>query len=82
MLLADQALFVAGPKGDWTGAADVSARHNSVALTAVSAADGKAIVEHSLPASSVFEGISAVGGLLHISLENGPVVCYGRVPLL
>lgn len=77
MLLADQTLFVAGPKGDWMGSADVFEGRNGVALTAVSTADGKPIAEYGLPASPVFDGMAAAGEQLFVSLRNGEVVCWG-----
>ena len=77
MLLADQTLFVAGPKGNWMGSADVYEGRSGVALTAVSASGGKTITERQLSASPVFDGMAAAGGRLYLSLTDGSIICLG-----
>ena len=77
MVLADQTLFVAGPKGNWMGSADVYEGRNSVVLAAVSASNGKTITESRLSASPVFDGMAAAGGKLYLSLTDGSIICLG-----
>ena len=47
-------------------------------LWTVSAADGKKRSQHKLAAMPVFDGLSAAGGRLFISLRNGTVECWGK----
>jgi len=47
-------------------------------LRVVSAADGKKISEVKLDAMPVFDGMSAAGGKIYLSLKNGSVVCFGK----
>ncbi len=47
-------------------------------LEVVSAEDGKPICQAELPAMPSFDGMSAAGGRLYVSLRNGEVVCYGQ----
>ena len=49
-----------------------------VYLRIVSTADGKKISEHKLSAMPIFDGMSAAGGKLYLSLKNGSVVCFGK----
>ncbi len=46
-------------------------------LCVVSAADGKTLAEYKLDQPPVFDGMSAAGGRLFISLKNGNVICMG-----
>jgi outer membrane protein assembly factor BamB len=47
-------------------------------LWAVSAEHGKILAEYPLGSLPVFDGMSAAGGKLYLSLMNGTVVCMGR----
>ena len=47
-------------------------------LRIASAADGGKISQTGLSAMPVFDGMSAAGGKVYISLKNGSVVCFGR----
>jgi len=49
-----------------------------VLLRVVSAADGKNRSEQRLTSMPVFDGMSAAGGRLFISLKNGTVECWGK----
>ena len=49
-----------------------------VYLRIVNAADGKKTSECKLPAMPVFDGLSAAGGKIYVSLRNGSVVCFGK----
>jgi len=77
MLRAAGTIFVAGcpdvvdpadPHGAWEG------RKGGV-LAAFRAADGKKLVERTLPAPPVWDGLSAAGGKLYVALTNGQVLC-------
>ena len=46
-------------------------------LCVVSAADGKTLAQYKLEQPPVFDGMSAAGGKLFISLRNGNVICMG-----
>jgi outer membrane protein assembly factor BamB len=48
-----------------------------VFLRTVSARDGEQISETELPAPPVLDGLSASGGKLYISLQDGTVACFG-----
>ena len=47
-------------------------------LRIVRAADGKKVSETRLPDMPVFDGMSAAGGRLYLSLRNGSVVCFEK----
>jgi len=47
-------------------------------LRIVSAADGKKIFEVRLTAMPVFDGMSAAGGKVYLSLRDGSVSCFGK----
>jgi hypothetical protein len=47
-------------------------------LRAVSAENGEKLVEYRLDDVPVFDGMSAAGGRLFVSLRNGRLACYGR----
>jgi len=46
-------------------------------LCIVSAADGKTLAEYKLEQPPVFDGMSAAGGKVFVSLKNGNVICMG-----
>jgi len=48
-----------------------------ICLRVVDAADGKRLSECELSSMPVFDGMSAAGGKVYISLKNGSVVCFG-----
>ena len=47
-------------------------------LRIVNAANGKTVSQISLPALPAFDGMSAAGGKLYISLKDGTVTCFGE----
>ena len=49
-----------------------------VYLRIVNAGDGKTVSECKLPTMPVFDGLSAAGGKIYVSLRNGSVVCFGK----
>jgi len=75
MVLADQILFVAGAKGDWSHSDDVFEGRKGVTLLAVSASDGKAVAETPLDAFPVFDGMSVAYGKLFVSDDSGTITC-------
>jgi hypothetical protein len=54
------------------------AGQRGVVLKIVNAADGAEIATTPLPAMPVFDGLSAAGGDLYISLKDGTVACLGQ----
>ncbi|NQT39773.1 MAG: PQQ-binding-like beta-propeller repeat protein, partial [Planctomycetes bacterium] len=49
-----------------------------ICLRIISTADGKTISECKLDALPVFDGMSAAGGKIYVSLKDGTVVCFGK----
>ena len=47
-------------------------------LRIINADDGKTVSQTKLPAMPAFDGMSAAGGKLYISLKDGTVTCFGR----
>ena len=88
MVLAGDKLAVAGPKDLGRKTADILAFENEeealaafegrrgVLLRVLLAADGKGTFEAPLPALPVFDGLSAAGGKLYMSLQDGSVQCW------
>ena len=62
-------------EGDWMGADEIYDGRERVVLAAVSTADGQRLAEQKLPASPVYDGMSAAGGRLYLSLTDGSVLC-------
>ncbi|MFW6162496.1 MAG: PQQ-binding-like beta-propeller repeat protein, partial [Planctomycetota bacterium] len=76
MVLADETLFIAGPK--------TRRHHRSLAalgspqpglLWAVSASEGTKLAECELPADPVLDGMAAAAGRLYLTTTDGSVVC-------
>jgi len=79
MVLAGDVLFFAGPP-DVVNPADPLAAMEERAggrLWAVSAADGKKLVEYELDSPPVWDGMAAANGRLYMSLTDGSIVCFG-----
>jgi len=76
MVLADETLFVAGAKGDWTHSEDVFEGRKGITLVAVSAEDGKTVAETPLDAFPVFDGMSVAYGKLFVADDGGMVTCF------
>ena len=70
ILLSGDTLFAAGPVDGITP--------KEGTLWAISAADGRLLKKHPLPASPVYHGIAAAGGRLYIATQNGKLLCFGR----
>jgi hypothetical protein len=89
MALGPDRLAVAGPINQGQKDPDLLAFQNDAEarasfygqkgtlLRVVSAVDGKGISETELNAMPVFDGLSAAGGKLYVSLKDGSVVCLG-----
>jgi outer membrane protein assembly factor BamB len=75
MVLADQTLFLAGAKGDWSHSDDVFEGRKGITLLALSASDGKAVAETPLDAFPVFDGMSVAYGRLFVSDDGGTITC-------
>jgi outer membrane protein assembly factor BamB len=70
-------LFVAGAKGDWVISQDAYEGKEGCVLRVIDVRDGSTIAEQPLPHLPVFDGLSAAGGRLFISLTDGRVFCLG-----
>lgn len=90
MVLCGESIAIAGPPDLGRKASGLLAFDNEpealagfegkrgVVLRLVGAAEGKKLAETKLPATPVFDGMSAAGGRLLISLKAGTVVCVGQ----
>ena len=90
MVLGDGKLVVAGPVDLGQKTAKILAFQNEaearaafhgkkgIFLRVVSAADGKTISQIKLDTMPVFDGMSAAGGKVYLSLKNGSVACFGK----
>jgi outer membrane protein assembly factor BamB len=78
MVLAQNALFVAGPVMEpgakEPGFDDVD---SPAALMAFSVEDGEELLRHTLDTQPVFDGMAAANGRLYISTVDGTVFCLG-----
>jgi outer membrane protein assembly factor BamB len=75
MVLADNVLFVAGPRA---GVHDLPAEGDEdeeAVLVALSAADGTELAQCQLESPPIFDGIAAAQGRLYISTTGGSVLC-------
>ena len=78
LALANQTLFAAGSPDivdedePW---AAYEGRRGGV-LLAISAEDGKVLMNHALAAPSVFEGLSAARSRLFVSTADGKILCF------
>jgi outer membrane protein assembly factor BamB len=75
MVLADNVLFLAGPRAgvhDLPAAGDVA---EEGLLMAISASDGTELAQYRLGSSPVFDGMAAAPGRLYISTTDGKVLC-------
>ena len=78
MVLAGKNLFVAGPP-DVLDSKDLMAPfegRKGMILRAMDAASGKKLSEIKMESAPVFDGMSAAGGKLFLSLRNGELVCF------
>ena len=84
MVLADapngkgRILFVAGPVEKKPGEPEQLAPYRGLGagkLLALSATDGKILLELDLPAQPIFDGMAAANGKLFLSLADGSVIC-------
>ena len=90
MVLGDGKLVVAGPVDLGKKTSRILAFENEaealagfagskgIFLRVVSAADGKTVSQTKLDAMPVFDGMSAAGGKVYLSLRNGSLVCFGK----
>jgi len=71
----DKRLIVTGARGDWVVSHDAYEGKMGNVLRVISIADGKTIAEHDLGGLPVFDGMSAAGGRLYITMRDGHVLC-------
>ena len=76
MLLADNALFVAGPKGDIEASYDAFLGKQGGGLWAVSREDGSKLAEYDLEAPPRFDGLAAAYGRLYLVDKAGVLSCW------
>ena len=79
MVLADEALFVAGTP-DVVDPADplgaLEGRKGGL-LCAFGAADGEKLTERRLDAAPVYDGMAAADGRLYLCTKDGKILCFG-----
>ncbi|MDP6543464.1 MAG: PQQ-binding-like beta-propeller repeat protein [Phycisphaerae bacterium] len=90
MVLGGDKLIVAGPVDLGKKTAKILAFENEsealagfrgakgIYLRTISAVDGKTISELKLTAMPTFDGMSAAGGKIYLSLRDGSVACFGK----
>ncbi len=76
MVLGNDTLLVAGPKGEWMHSADAYQGRQGIALLAVSASTGETINDTPLSSLPVFDGMSIANESLYLSLQDGSIVCF------
>jgi hypothetical protein len=78
MVLAGRNLFVAGPPDvlDSTDPYAPFEGRKGMILRALDASSGKQLAEYRMDGAPIFDGMSAAGGRLLISLRSGEVVCF------
>ncbi len=80
MVLAQNALFVAGPKME-AGKEAVEPdfrKPGPAVLTVFNPEDGERMAQYELDAQPVFDGMIATDGCLFVSLADGTVACWGE----
>ncbi len=90
MVLGDDKLVIAGPVDLGKKDAKILAFSNNaealagfrgsmgIFLRVVSAADGKTISELELKIMPSFDGMSAAGGKIYLTLRDGSIACFGK----
>ncbi|MBT3201837.1 MAG: PQQ-binding-like beta-propeller repeat protein [Phycisphaerales bacterium] len=90
MVLGDDKLVVAGPIDLGKKEAKILAFSNEaealagflgskgIFLRVVSASDGKTISQLELKTMPAFDGMSAAGGKIYLTLRDGSIACYGK----
>ncbi|MBM3334295.1 hypothetical protein FJY63_06505, partial [Candidatus Sumerlaeota bacterium] len=73
MVLADKALFLAGPRVDAGGGPE---GREGALLLAVSPTDGADIAQYTLDCAPVFDGMAAANKQLYLSTLDGRVICF------
>jgi hypothetical protein len=75
VVLANNVLFVAGPRAEQGKGPDNRAEDRAALLIAISASDGAELARYKLDSSPVFDGMAAANSQLYLSLVNGQVLC-------
>ncbi len=80
MVVTDSALFVAGPPDTLRPGDPMASFEGRMGgrLLAVSKETGEKLSEQRLDSPPVFDGMSAAGGRLYMSAEDGTVSCFGE----
>ncbi len=77
MVLAGDALFVAGPPADAGDASAAGGEGQGPMLMAFSASDGTELARYRLDSPPIFDGMAAARGRLYVSTTDGKVLCLG-----
>ncbi len=77
LVMAGDTLFVAGPRVSAQPVAGHVEPDAETLLLAISAKDGKLLMQRSLGSRPVFDGLAAANRQLYIALKNGQIVCLG-----
>jgi outer membrane protein assembly factor BamB len=75
MVLADEALFVAGPPAEVADPTKIPDPSQGALLIALSASDGAELGRCQLDSAPVFDGLAAVNGRLYLTTTDSKVLC-------
>jgi hypothetical protein len=80
MLLAGNRIFAAGVPDDLDPDDPLAAfeGRKGASLQVFSATDGSPIATYPLPEQPAFDGLSAAGGRLYLTTQDGKVLCFGN----
>jgi len=78
MVLADKVLFLAGPSADAVTGPQAPDEEQGSLLMAISASDGRELAQYQLDSCPVFDGMAAAYGRIHISMEDGSLLCLAQ----
>ena len=78
MVLADNVLFVAGPRIDTSDRQVNLDESRQAVLMAISVSDGSELARYQLDSTPVFDGMAAAYGRLYISMEDGNLICMSE----
>ena len=78
MVLADKALFVAGPPANLGDGSKGGAESQGALLLALSPSDGTELARYPLDSPPVFDGMAVANGRLYLAGRNGRVLCMGK----
>ena len=76
----DKRLIVAGARGDWVISQKAYDGKLGSVLRTIDITTGKTLAQRALPATPIFDGMSAAAGKLYLSLKDGSILCLAGAP--